>query len=192
MPRRPSLSCRQFRQSHAEYVDGLLREEQARAMRAHGDACRACSMRDVRIRRSLLALQTLPTIEPSADFAERLRTRLNSTAVAPQVLHRGVRWGVAGAVTAASVVFVLLAGQVPASRPVSRPVTVRLEPIVALGPEPVSAVHFEPRVPVATAAGRHGEDPRFKALSSVPSGRRAPALLTSPAIRLQLANYPGQ
>jgi hypothetical protein len=45
-------------------------------MRDHLDECPDCARRDVWVRRSLLALQALPRIEPSADFRERLYERL--------------------------------------------------------------------------------------------------------------------
>ena len=45
-------------------------------MQEHLFACPACATRDVWVRRSLLALQVLPSIEPSADFRDRLYKRL--------------------------------------------------------------------------------------------------------------------
>jgi len=76
MPCRSSCSCRQFRRQHAEFVDGFLAEETARAMQGHVNNCPSCATRDVWMRRSLLALQALPRIEPSADFRQRLFERL--------------------------------------------------------------------------------------------------------------------
>jgi len=76
MPCRSSCSCRQFRRRHTELVDGLLLEETARAMQEHVNDCPSCATRDVWMRRSLLALQSLPRIEPSAGFRERLFARL--------------------------------------------------------------------------------------------------------------------
>lgn len=46
-------------------------------MQEHLYECKACATRDVWVRRSLLALQVLPSIEPSAGFRERLYERLH-------------------------------------------------------------------------------------------------------------------
>jgi hypothetical protein len=45
-------------------------------MQEHLYECPACATRDVWVRRSLLALQSLQSIEPSAGFHERLYERL--------------------------------------------------------------------------------------------------------------------
>lgn len=45
-------------------------------MQEHLYECPACATRDVWVRRSLLALQVLPSIEPSTGFRERLYERL--------------------------------------------------------------------------------------------------------------------
>ena len=84
MPCRSSCSCRQFRRQHAEFVDGFLAEETVRAMQEHVSGCPSCATRDVWMRRSLLALQALPSIEPSAGFRERLFERL---AIPPERLQ---------------------------------------------------------------------------------------------------------
>ncbi|MHB1313536.1 MAG: zf-HC2 domain-containing protein [Gemmatimonadaceae bacterium] len=211
MPRRPSLSCRQFRQLHAEYVDGYLCGERTEAMRAHGDDCAACSTLDVSVRRSLLALQTLPTIEPSADFRERLHERLELSQVterAPRRLRiqapmRGIRWGLASVVTAASVAFLVLAAPSKTGRPVSpRPAptlarasmpaapalpVARVAPVLTV-PAPVAPA----RVDVVNYAAQPAESFRFEALPGVTAVRRSPSMLASPSVRLQLASFSGQ
>ena len=48
-------------------------------MQEHLYECTACATRDVWVRRSLLALQVLPSIEPSAGFRERLYERLGES-----------------------------------------------------------------------------------------------------------------
>jgi hypothetical protein len=45
-------------------------------MRRHLLCCQRCSRHDTVIRRSLLVVRNLPTIEPSADFVARLNARL--------------------------------------------------------------------------------------------------------------------
>lgn len=211
MPRRPSLSCRQFRQLHAEYVDGYLCVEQSRAMRSHGDDCPACSRLDVQIRRSLLALQTLPTIEPSADFRERLHERLvlsqlterRASTQRPMRMPmrmptRDVRWALASVVTAASVVFLMLAAQSRTVHPVeSRPTLARApEPAAPMTPiatpAPIPTAPIPARTAPITYASRPAETFRFEALPGVSVVRRSPSLLASPSVRLQLASLTGQ
>ena len=70
-------------------MDGLLLEETARAMQEHVNDCPSCATRDVWMRRSLLALQALPRIEPSAGFRERLFSRLAIPPFTP-ISTRGV------------------------------------------------------------------------------------------------------
>jgi hypothetical protein len=76
MPRRPFSSCRQFRRQHTDFMDGFLSEGTSCDMQEHLICCPSCARHDVWMRRSLLALQALPRIEPSADFRERLYERL--------------------------------------------------------------------------------------------------------------------
>lgn len=77
MLRRLSCSCRQFRRQHVEYVDGFLSDEAQRTCHAHVRECSRCAQHDVQVRRSLLALQALPVIKPSAEFHHRLCERLS-------------------------------------------------------------------------------------------------------------------
>ena len=170
-------------------------------MRSHGDDCPACSRLDVQVRRSLLALQTLPTIEPSADFRERLHTRLVlsqvaeriPTRVSTRVSMRGIRWGLASVVTAASVAFLMLAAQSRTARQVeSRPTLARapepVAPAAPVAPQPVAPAQTAPM----TYASRPAETLRFEALPGVSAVRRSPSLLASPSVRLQLASFTGQ
>jgi len=222
MPRRPSLSCRQFHHLHAEYVDGYLCEEQTQAMRAHGDACPACSQLDVRVRRSLLALQTLPVIEPSADFRERLHRRLvlsQRTERMPMPMPartstHGIRWGLAGIVTAASVAFLVLAAPARTTTPgttgpalarapgpaASLATVATVAAVVSAAPaaavasaEPMASKPVPPArvAPMRDAAGPD-ESFRFEALPGVTAVRRSPSILSSPSVRLQLASFTGQ
>lgn len=170
-------------------------------MRSHGDDCPACSRLDVQVRRSLLALQTLPTIEPSADFRERLHTRLvlsqvaerMPTRVPTRVSMRGIRWGLASVVTAASVAFLMLAAQSRTARPVESRLTLArapepVAPAAPVAPQPVAPARTAPM----TYASRPAETLRFEALPGVSAVRRSPSLLASPSVRLQLASFTGQ
>ena len=108
---------------HAEFVDELLDRERSEAMRAHADDCPACSLLNIRVRRSLLALQALLAIEPSANFRERLRERLARRTAVKQTRVRGVHWGVAVTRTQAGT----LAGGPLNAASFSAPPTVRLQ-----------------------------------------------------------------
>lgn len=70
------MDCREFRNKHVAYVDDLLAGVDMDAMRAHLNVCGACSRQDTAVRRSLLLVRNLPTIEPSPDFMARLNSRL--------------------------------------------------------------------------------------------------------------------
>ena len=85
MPCRPSCNCREFRRQHAEFTDGFLSMETSLAMQDHLYECPACATRDVWVRRSLLALQALPSIEPTAGFHDRLYERLAMSPAMPPV-----------------------------------------------------------------------------------------------------------
>ena len=183
MPRRLSSSCRQFRRLHVEYVDGLLSNEALLACRAHLDACPDCATHDVRIRRSLLALQALPVIEVSDRFHDRLCERLSQ-----ETLHNTpekpvwARRMMVGAITAAAALLFA------STMHTKTPAPLRLAPIVARGPEaPVRGL--APKARIATTAM---PSPRFEALpgrSPLRPSLQAPHLQS---VRLQAVNYLGQ
>lgn len=183
MPRRLSSSCRQFRRLHVEYVDGLLSNEAQLACRAHLDECPLCAAHDVRIRRSLLALQALPTIDVSDTFHDRLCERLSQ-----ETLHytpgkpAWVRRMMAGAIVAAATVLYAAASHTQTPAPV-QPI-----PVVARAPEaPPQNV-----APTARRARATTSSPRFEAL---PGPSLRPPMLQAPhlqSVRLQAVNYLGQ
>jgi anti-sigma factor RsiW len=70
------MDCRQFRNKHVAFVDDVLPAIDMEAMRRHLTRCPKCSRQDTAIRRSLMLVRNLPTIEPSADFMNRLSARL--------------------------------------------------------------------------------------------------------------------
>lgn len=197
MPRRLSSSCRQFRRQHAEFVDGYLSDEAQRAGRVHLDECPFCARQDVQIRRSLMALQSLPMIEPSAGFRDRLYER-----IARDELHyspvpsRHVRWGMATAIVAASVA--LLVAAASRSRPSDE---TRATPSMAVAParpEPQRPVPERMvRLPAAnesalTAATASRSRARFEALPGRSAPSAGPLFPQGPAVRLQTVNYLGQ
>ena len=70
------MDCRQFRNKHVAFVDDVLPAIDMEAMRRHLTRCPKCSRQDTAIRRSLMLVRNLPTIEPSSDFMNRLSARL--------------------------------------------------------------------------------------------------------------------
>ena len=205
MPRRLSLSCRQFRRLHAEYTDGLLSGEVTRACQAHLDGCAACERHDVMIRRSLLALQALPVVELSAGFGDRLAARLARESIdytpAPTM---GVRWGVATAILAASVALLVMAPpRSGTSNTAPHLATTAQTPVRVSTPE-LRAAQFsrEQRTTserVADAVERTQKatvnraiSARFEALPGEAPMRDAPLMLRTRGVRLQTVNYLGQ
>ena len=79
------MDCREFRNRHVAFVDDLLPAVDMYAMRQHLDACRRCARQDTAIRRSLLLVRNLPTIEPSPEFRRRLNARLAELGPATQL-----------------------------------------------------------------------------------------------------------
>jgi anti-sigma factor RsiW len=70
------MDCREFRSKHVAYVDDLLAAIDMEGMRAHLGRCPSCARQDTAVRRSLMLVHNLPTIEPSAEFMTRLNARL--------------------------------------------------------------------------------------------------------------------
>jgi hypothetical protein len=160
------MNCREFRRKHDAYVDDTLSGVDIEAMGRHLRFCVQCAALDTRIRRSLLLAHNLPTIEPSAAFAERLQMRLAheralktarqhddaATMMGMMTRHRSpFSTGsyvalVAGIATAAGLmVNVLLANDVDR--------TIRLAPVVASAPEPEPSPLATPAMVASMPAG---------------------------------------
>lgn len=197
MPRRLSSSCRQFRRQHAEFVDGYLSDEAQRAGRAHLDECPVCARQDVQIRRSLMALQSLPMIEPSAGFHDRLYEK-----IARDELHyspvpsRRARWGMATAIVAASVALLFAASSRSRQTQVSRPV-----PVMASASALPTRPHPMPERTASLAAASDSgvstttalrSRARFEALPGQRAASSGPLLQQGSAVRPQTVNYLGQ
>ncbi len=70
------MDCREFCDQHVAFVDDTLAGIELVRMQRHIAECESCAKHDARIRRALLLFRNLPSIEPSADFSERLEARL--------------------------------------------------------------------------------------------------------------------
>jgi hypothetical protein len=79
------MDCREFRKKHVAFVDDFLPAVDMDAMHRHVRMCSRCSRHDTVVRRSLLIVRNLPTIEPSPDFMARLNARLREVGPAPRV-----------------------------------------------------------------------------------------------------------
>jgi hypothetical protein len=70
------MDCRSFRKHHLAYLDDTLSGDQTAAAQRHILACDPCAAHDTRVRRSLMLAKSMPCIEPSVAFQERLQARL--------------------------------------------------------------------------------------------------------------------
>ena len=136
------MDCREFRDQHALFIDLRCSALEENEMREHMRRCPKCSRHDTVVRRSLMLVRSLPTIEPSPDFRARLEARLRS--VSPELAPRPLRLSYpAFFALAASVVFLAYLAADAVRR--STPTEIRMAPVIASVPE------FEPS-PVATPA----------------------------------------
>ena len=87
------MDCRGFRSKHVAFVDDFLSGEEVVAMQRHLLECEQCAAHDAKVRRALLVFRNLPTVEPSSDFYNRLRARIESERTAafarPTIAARG-------------------------------------------------------------------------------------------------------
>ncbi len=72
------MDCREFCDQHLAFVDDTLAGIELVRMQRHILECEACARHDAKIRRALLLFRNLPSIEPSADFSQRLEARLRT------------------------------------------------------------------------------------------------------------------
>ncbi len=77
------MDCRDFRDRHSLLVDLMCSSFDENEMREHMRRCAECSRHDTVVRRSLMLVRSLPTIEPSPDFQARLQARLRASALTP-------------------------------------------------------------------------------------------------------------
>lgn len=151
-----SMICAEFLDRYTEFRDGLVAApRELRRFERHLAACAQCREYDTAVRRGVLALQALETIEPSRDFRRRLDERLRRER---QLTLEPVepRPGRIAAALLVAVSLTLLALEGGARRPV--PVATPLLPPVAF-PKPVANAG----VPFVTF-----QDPRAAVLAGNP------------------------
>jgi anti-sigma factor RsiW len=124
------MDCRQFLENHTSYVDLHCSAIEEREFQQHVASCQRCARHDTMVRRSLLLVKSLPTIEPSPDFRTRLEARLRL--VQPEVTAPRFRPSLSAfaAVAAGLVIAAALAGNALRSDNV-----IRMAPVVASLPE---------------------------------------------------------
>ena len=152
------MDCRQFRERHVAFVDDVLPAVEMRAMQQHRAACPRCSRHDTAIRRSLLLVRNLPSIEPSPDFVARLNERLAQLGPAAQVDFVSPRpllppTAAFAALAAGVVVVAYMALQTSHyfGRPMAAPTVATAEPAqlppIEPGPAPMANAAFVASVP---------------------------------------------
>jgi Putative zinc-finger len=71
-----ALGCKQFRERHGGYLDGLLPAAELAQVQNHLDECVACARYDRVLRRGLQLARELPEPRPGEDFELRLQHRI--------------------------------------------------------------------------------------------------------------------
>jgi anti-sigma factor RsiW len=130
------MDCREFCDKHLAFVDDTLAGIELVRMQAHIAECERCAKHDARIRRALLLFKNLPSIEPSADFSEKLEERLRRECNCQDLMattQHSLRRGAIAATLASAVMLGYIA------MTLSRPETTHdivMSPVVASTPEP--------------------------------------------------------
>ncbi|HJQ19739.1 MAG TPA: hypothetical protein VJ867_05260 [Gemmatimonadaceae bacterium] len=113
-------------------MDLLCSAHEEAEMRQHLSACAPCARHDMLVRRGLMLVKSLPTIEPSPDFQARLEARLRVTRFeTPRARSLRISY-VTFASLAAAIGFVALLGLYATRHAPRGPI--RLAPVVASMP----------------------------------------------------------
>ena len=129
------MTCAEFLERYTDFRDGLITApREVRRFERHLARCAGCGRYDAAVRRGVLALQAVGTIEPSRDFRRRLDARLERERSAAREVP--TRAGVAAALFVAAALAMLAlegvrrpeAARAPALPPVPFP-----HPVVQAG-----------------------------------------------------------
>ena len=134
------MDCRTFHKNHVGYVDDTLSAVDTADMHAHAARCSWCAKHDTAVRRSLLIVRNLPTIEPSADFNSRLEARLRELGP-PGISRRGMTaptasWGLHRLAAAAAAIAAIGTLGLASLELLASPPELVLPPVVATRPKP--------------------------------------------------------
>jgi Putative zinc-finger len=130
------MDCREFFDKHVAFVDDTLPGIELVRMQTHIAECEICAKQDAKVRRALLLFRNLPSIEPSADFSQRLEARLRRESEGEELLastQRNLRRGAIAATLASAAMLGYIAttlSHANSSRDLVMP------PVVATLPEP--------------------------------------------------------
>jgi len=70
------MDCREFRRKHSGYLDDTLPGVELERVRLHLQMCERCARHDASVRRALLLVRNLPSIDPPPDLGTRIKERL--------------------------------------------------------------------------------------------------------------------
>ena len=76
------VDCHRFRRDHLAYLEQALPGEAQQRAELHVVQCAACGAHDALVRRSLMAVRSLPDLTPTEGFLERLQARLAASGFA--------------------------------------------------------------------------------------------------------------
>ena len=128
------MHCRTFLDNHLAFLDNTLSEVEQEAMQAHLAECVKCARRDTALRRGLLVVRNLPSIEPSPEFLARLHASLHAAGRIQPVrsdARAGSRVGSLAAAAGVAAVALLATSLLIGSR---APRTIQMPPVVAMRP----------------------------------------------------------
>jgi anti-sigma factor RsiW len=130
------MDCREFCDNHVAFVDDTLAGIELVRMQRHIGECENCAKHDARVRRALLIFRNLPSIEPSADFSQRLEARLRQERQCDDLLattQRNLKRGAIAATLASAAMLGYIATTLYRS---DSPRDLVMPPVVASLPEP--------------------------------------------------------
>lgn len=144
------MDCREFLENHALFVDLRCSAIEERAFQQHVADCPRCAHHDAMVRRGLLLVKSLPTIEPSPDFRARLDARLKM--VQPELAAPRFRPSLAAFASMAAGV-VLVAALAAGGMRSGGDDVIRLAPVVATLPEPEPSQELTPALVATVPTG---------------------------------------
>lgn len=154
------MDCKHFRKHHLAYLDDTLPGDLMAQAQHHVMLCNGCAAHDTLVRRSLMVVHSMPTIEPSAEFQARLRSRLAAcrearalelAPVPPMGRFGSPRPTRAFVAVAASAVLGVMVYQAFHTETVP---TLAMQPVIASQPAPFSpASYVNPALMQAMATG---------------------------------------
>lgn len=137
------MDCREFHDKHFAFVDDTLCGIEIVGIQRHIAECKDCARHDALVRRSLMLFRSLPRIEPSAEFSERLAGRLRDMKEAERFPAFQHSRKLVATVGIASVIMLGYIGSSLRNVDIARDIV--FPPVIASAPEPEIS-------PMATAA----------------------------------------